>query len=289
MRLHIALLLVLLLAGCSSPRQVADPIPSVAPAAPAPAYALNVVVSQETADGPRLPAEVQVVPVLGGGLGPMQVQGTDGNGVARFRFREPTEVLVRAVGPVGWTKEGARVQVGETLTAEGALASDRDLFLPLLRESLTVAVRHSWSTAAAEPRPDGSVTPAATFMPLALAEGLQAAYLSRLADALVTASWMDGADGRAGSLATGLAWDGEPWVVGAEASPLGAGAGTRTATWDGDLPADRPADLAGARLQAVLQTGTAVVGTVTIDVEATLWFGGRAPAEMPADDCHLLC
>ena len=281
-------IVAVLMAGCGGP----DPAPVPQPvrsltAAPAPEYTLNVVVTRETADGEPLSARVDVLPVLPGpAFGPMQAKTTVG-GVASYSFREPTKVLVRAVGPDGWTTEGGRVEVGQQVTAEGVLASDRDVFLPLFRERIDLAAQHTWSTAIATPGPDGEA--ALAFAPLALPEEVRAAYLARLVDATVTVSWSDGPDGRVGTLATGLAWDGTPWVTGPESPPTDA-LGQRRAVWDGELPAERPADLASARLQALLQTGTAVVGDVLFDVQATLVFGDHVPPELPEDDCHLqLC
>ena len=288
MRKALAVALLALLAGCSGP----DPAPSLDPVltaapTPAPQHTLNVVVTRETADGEPMEARVDLLPVVDGVVAGPMVPKTTVGGVASFSFREPTTVLVRAVGPSGWTTEGARITVGDTVAAEGALASDRDVFLPLFRERLDLAVQQPWSTAIATPGPGGR--PAATFAPLDLPEETKAAYLARLVAATVTVTWSDGPDGGAGSLATGLAWDGAAWVVGPE-SPPGGLLGPRSAAWDGELPAERPADLSTARLQAVLQTGTAVVGDVLFDVQATLVFGDHVPPEIPDVDCHLrLC
>lgn len=282
--------LLVLLAGCNSPRNgaPAEPTPTIAPAA-APTYDVAVVVTQETPSGKPLQATVQAFPLLAsGGIGNGLSQPTDTTGTARFSFHEPTTLLVRAVGPKGWTMEGAQVHIGNAVAAEGVTVSDRDVFLPLFRDRIDLAVEHAWSTVVAERGADGSTTPARTFAPLALPAGLESAYLARLSDAAVQATWMDGTDGHAATLSVGLAWDGVPWVEGPESSA--AEVGTRSVAWDGDLPAGRPVDLANAHLQAMLGTTTAVVGDILVDVDASLAFGGFTPAGLPPATCpgHLL-
>lgn len=288
MRLHLLLTTTLLLAGCSGdgPKEAVPILPD--PPVPDPVYSVAIVVLQETSSGVPLPAQVQAVPVnADGSLAPMQVVHTDTEGAARFTFRTPTTLLVRAVGPDGWTQEGARVEVGPTVASPGLTVSDRDVFLPLYRSSLDLTATHAWSTATAAVGPAGDLDPAKAFVPLALPDGLQEAYLARLADGRVAARWTDGAQGTAATLSVGLAWDGAVWVEGNASSPTATGA--REAAWDGDLPADRPTDLAAAHLQAALLTRSAIVGDVLFDVRVTLRFGGAVPAGMPADDCHLLC
>lgn len=291
MRLVLAAVVLLLLSGCNGPTKPTEAVPTFAPtAAPAPTYDVTIVVTAETPSGKPLQANVQAFPVLASGaLGGGLAQGTDTQGAARFSFREPTTLIVRAVGPPGWTMEGAQVHIGSAVAAEGVTVSDRDVFLPLFRDRIDLSVAHAWSTAVAERQADGSVEPARTFATLELPSGLEAAYLRRLSDAAVQASWMDGADGRATTLATGLAWTGVPWVEGAESSAAEVG-GTRSATWDGDLPAERPDDLGTARLQAMLATTTAVVGDILVDIDASLTFGGLVPAGLPPATCpgHLL-
>lgn len=289
MRMLLAVALVALtLAGCSAPKHATpvEPSPTVVAA---PRYEATIVVTQETPGGKPLQAIVQGYPLLAsGGIGNGLAQGTDTQGAARFSFREPTTLLVRVVGPKGWTMEGATVHIGTAVAAEGVLVSDHDVFVPLFRDRLDVATQHAWSTAIAQPSGDGSREPARTYAGLALPEGLELVYLQRLSGAALQASWMDDADGHAATLAVGLAWDGRPWVDGAESAPTEVG--PHRAVWDGDLPADRPADLADAHLQAMLSTTTAIVGDVLVDIEGTLSFGGIAPAGLPPATCpgHLL-
>lgn len=273
-------------AGCNEPAPM--PQPSFTPAPPPPLYEVRFVVTQETPDGAPLPGEVAVVPILeSGALGPMQVQGTNAGGVARFVFQWPTTLLVRASAPGDWTKEGGRVHVDQAVAAAGLLVSDRDVFLPLFRSTLPIATTVAWSTTTAQPMGLGT-SPATTFQPLAFPEGLQAAYLARLADATIVVTWMDSMQGHVATLSTGLAWNGQVWTEGPEASA--AATGSRTAAWDGDLPRDGwPADLEAAQLQVALLTRTAIVGDVLFAVSGALQFGGHAPAELPSDDCHLLC
>lgn len=277
-----------LLAGCSSPDDVVAQ-PSWTPPPPPPTYDVRFVVSQETADGQPLSAEVQLVPVLeAGGFGPLQVQRTDSEGQTTFRFGWPTTVLVRVVAGDDWTQEGGRIYVDKAIAAEGLTVSDRDVFIPLLRSSLTFTAQQSWDMAMADVAPDGTVEPAVTTAPLVFPEGLQEAYLGRLQDAQIVVRWTDSATDRAPSISTGLAWSGSVWTEG-EAAPL-TQVGPRQATWDGDLPRDgRPGDLAAARLDVALLTRSAIVGEVVFDVETILQFGGRVPADMPVENCHLLC
>jgi hypothetical protein len=290
MRLLLCAAFVLLLAGCDAPPHEASPEPTPSfTAAPAPTYEATIVVTEETPSGKPMQAVVQAFPRLAsGGIGNGLAQGTDTQGAARFSFHEPTTLLVRVLGPKGWTQEGATVHIGSAVAAEGVTVSDHDVFIPLFHERLALEVSHTWSTATAQANPDGSRTPARTVVPLALPTGLELAYLQRLSDAAVQATWMDGTQGHAATLAAGFAWDGAPWVVGEETSPFELG--SRSATWDGDIPADRPVDLGNAHLQAMLATSTAVVGDILVDLDVGLAFGGLVPAGLPPASCpgHLL-
>lgn len=281
-------------AGCNGPtRDTPAPeaveTPTPTPTVPATEYTATIVVTRETASGEPVRTQVVGFPLLADGtLAPAVARATDAQGAARFRFDGPTTLLVRAVGPDGWTDEGARVHIDVAVAAEGVTVSDRDVFLPLFRSELAFSGQQAMSNAVAQPRADGGVEPAVALRPLAFPEGLQEAYLSRLSSARVVASWMDDADGRAVNASVGLAWGDALWLEGPGAPVTQVG--TRSASWEGDLPAaGRPADLAGATLQTAFVTRTAVVGDVLVDVEATLGFGGRVPAGLPADDCHLLC
>lgn len=288
--LPVLVLAVVAFAGCNGPDRapVVQPAETATPTVPATEYTATIVVTKETASGEPVRTQVQGVPLLADGtLGKLEVKGTDAQGAARFRFDGPTTLLVRAVGPDGWTDEGAKVHIDAAVAAEGVTVSDRDVFLPLYRTELTFLGQQALSTAIAQPRADGGVDPAASFQSLAFPDGLQEAYLARLSSARVQASWVDDEDGRAINASVGLAWSDTVWVEGPGAPATQVG--TRSASWDGDLPtAGRPSDLATASLQTVLLTRTAVLGDILADVEATLGFGGRVPAGMPADDCHLL-
>ena len=284
MRLLVAslTLLMVLAAGCGGPSGAPDPTPPSPVQQEAKKYEATVVVTQETPSGKPLQATVMAVPLREDGtLGAMETRGTDTQGAVRFTFSEPTTLLVRAHAPKGWTTEGARIHIDDNVAAAGLTVSDRDVFLPLYRDSLAFAVQHSWSTVVAD---QGMA--AMTVAPLDFPEGLQQAYLSRLSDAKVAVTWTDSPQGRAATIAAGLAWDGAAWVEGEQTSAVGAG--QRTATWDGDLPAERPADLDTVHLQAAILTRSAVVGDVLFGVETTLTFGGKVPSEMPADPCALL-
>ena len=288
--LPVLLLVAVAFAGCGGPSKP-EPVPQVeapTPTVPATEYTATIVVTQETASGAPMLVEVQGIPVLADGtFGIKQSKRTDPEGAARFRFDGPTTLFVRAVGPEGWTTEGARVHIDVAVAAQGVTVSDRDVFLPLFRSDLAFAGQEALSTAIAQPQADASVHPAATFQPLVFPDGLQGAYLARLSSANVVASWMDDKDGRAVNASVGLAWGDSVWVEGAGAPVTQVG--TRWASWDGVLPAaGRPADLAAATLQTALLTRTAVVGDVLVGLDTTLHFGGRVPAGMPADDCHLL-
>jgi hypothetical protein len=279
-------------AGCGAPSHPA-PMPEASetptPTVPPTQYSATIVVTREIPSGEPVRTQVTGIPLLAdGSLGIPLARGTDAQGAARFLFDRPTTLLVRATGPEGWTTEGARVHIDAAVAAEGLTVSDRDVFLPLYRSELAFAAEQTLSTAVAQPRPDGGVEPTLAFHALAFPEGLQAAYLARLSSANVQATWVDDADGRALNASVGLAWGDAVWVEGAGA-PL-TQVGPRSASWEGALPgAGRPSDLSGATLQTVLLTRTAVVGEVLVDVQATLGFGGRLPAGLPVDDCHLLC
>lgn len=288
--LALLLLAVVACAGCDGPSRP-DQVPQAetpTPTVPAIEYTATIVVTQETESGAPMGAEVQGIPLLADGtFGIKQSKRTDAQGAARFRFDRPTTLFVRAVGPEGWTTEGARVHIDAAVAAEGVTVSDRDVFLPLFRSSLVFTGQQALSTAVAQPRADGGMDPAMAFQSLAFPEGLQSPYLARLASANVVASWMDDLDGRAVNASVGLAWGDAVWVEG-DGAPV-TQVGTRFASWDGLLPATgRPADLASATLQTALLTRTAVVGDVLVDLETTLHFGGWVPPGMPPDNCHLL-
>ncbi|MEK6976407.1 MAG: hypothetical protein AABY18_08715 [Candidatus Thermoplasmatota archaeon] len=289
--LTFAVVFGLLLAGCNGPGH-APTVPQETSAQPtpmpAPEYTATIVVTKETPNGEPVRAQVQGTPLKADGkLGDVQQRGTDVQGAALFRFSEPTTLLVRVLGPDGWTSEGARVHIGAAVAAEGLTVSDRDVFIPLYRSTLTFLGEHAWSTQVAQPGAEG-VAPAVAVEPLLFPEGLQVAYLSRLSGARVVASWTDTQDGRALNASVGLAWGDAVWVEG-PAAPL-TQTGPRQAIWDGALPSDgKPSDLAAASLQTAVLTRTAIVGDVLFSLETTLQFGGRVPAELPADNCHTLC
>src|SRR5688572_24248167 len=115
MRFLAAVVLLALLAGCTDPPS--SPPTTPAPAvAPAPAYDVAVLVTQETPDGaPLVGAEVVAYHLDPSGetlTGVAVPASTNGQGVARFSFREPVRLAVRATMP-GWTQEGTTVAVGE--------------------------------------------------------------------------------------------------------------------------------------------------------------------------------
>lgn len=277
-------LLALLLAGCQGPAGGEDADPGTQPAPSAlpvlTTYELRVVTVQEATDGAPLHAQVEAT-VLGpdGALGTPQLRHADADGVSRFTFFEPVTVLVDAQGPEGWTREGAKVTVGDTITAPGFTASDRDLFVPLYRDVLTFQSSGTWANVVPAGGPEAE--PALLLVPLALPDGAAAAYLARLSRAEVTVRWEDAATSRA-SIAAGLAADGTLLGEGPESGPEPL-PGERTATWDGEPAGPLAAD---AVLQAAAVTRTAVVGEVLLGIEATLIFGGVRPPELPEPVCH---
>lgn len=125
--------------------------------------------------------------------------------------------------------------------------------------------------------------PAFTGIPLPLPEGLEDAYAGRLATAAVTVRWSDSLDGAAPSLAAGLV-GGETLLHEGEATQPSPVPGDREALWSGSL--DGAARAAGASLQAVAVTHSAVVGTVLLDFEVLLTLGGQVPPELPPANCH---
>jgi hypothetical protein len=264
---RLALAFVLLfLAGCTHPTPSAAPASSTPPVPP-PAFLMALRVSEETPDGPPLAGvEVVAYPLDASGQATVGVaRATDADGVVRYSFREPTRLAVRAAAP-GWTREGAIVEVGPAVGASGALASDRDVFLPLYRTSLRLSASSSLTTSTAL-----DARPALADLPL------PAGYLARLSGAEVTVRWDESPTQRA-DLAAGLAWDGEVRAQG-EPSGLTAPTGTRQATWSG---AARPE---GERLSAAAILHSAAVGDMPLAFEATLRFTGQEPAGLPKT-CH---
>lgn len=286
-RILLAILVALLVAGCGAPTPAeVEPGPaSSTPAAPALVlYRVQVVVSQERPDGPRLPAEVHATRLdEQGRLAAPIIRPTDGTGVARFELFEPGTYLVRVLGPAGWTQEGARIDVaGDGVRAAGLVASEGDLFVPLYRASLAFAGQQTWSTTVAS-NPGGEAAAAFTGIPLALPDGLGPAYAARLATAQVAVRWSDTVDGVAPALAAGLVVDGQVVAEGEHVEPQVL-PGERQADWSGAAPdAVRTGTPA---LMAAAITRSAVVGNVLLDFEATLTFGGQVPPELPPLDCH---
>lgn len=287
MRLVLACVILLFVAGCTDPAP-SNPLPHEGEPAPVqPSYDAVVVVTQETPDGPGLKAQVIGVPLLPDGtLGAALIRNTDADGKVRFSFPTATTLLVRATGAQGWTQEGARIHIAsQAVAAEGLTATLGHVYLPLYRSTLQSTLTHAWTNALASPGMVPDVEPATTFAPIALPDGLADAYLARLTGGAVAAHWTDSLDGRVATVAAGLAWDGAVWVQG-EPSPA-TGTGERSAQWAGALaPSDVPQD--ADDLQAALLTHTAVVGTVSFSITTTLTFGGRTPPELGDDPCHLL-
>jgi hypothetical protein len=294
--MRILLVFVLLaLAGCGSPSSTPQTAPSMAPVAPAdPDYDLTVRVSQETADGPAMPGvEVQAFLLdAAGGVGQAIPRSTDTQGFARFTFEDPVRIAVRATAP-GWTREGVVLQVGEQVTfdqvatAPGihvATLSERDLFLPLLRNELRLSASTSLMTGTVQPSPDGTLDSPVATADLALPDGLAAAYLARLSAAEVGLTWEDTASSRA-HLSAALAWDGAVWVRGEAPSPSLL-PGPREASFSGALPPEgRPDDLSAATLQAAAVLESAAVGDVPLAFEVRLVLSGFQPPGLPTA-CH---
>lgn len=288
-----AVLTAVLLAGCQSPfgggPQATPPAESTPTTAAPPAfvaYTFRVVVTEERPDGPRLPAEVHASRLDGAGnLGGALIRATDGNGVASFTVIDPGTYLVRVLGPVGWTQEGARVAVTpEGITAAGLVASDGDVFVPLYQAELLYQATQSWTTTVVPPQAGGEPGTALATVPLDFPDGLEGAYFARLRAGEVTVRWTDSVDGVAPDLSAGIVRDGTLWVEG-EPAPTSATSGEREAAWSGELPSDgRDGE---ARVEAAAVTRTAIVGTVLLHFDATLRFGGQVPAELPPLECHV--
>lgn len=287
-----ALFAAALLAGCQSPfgagPQATSPAESTPTEAVPPAfvaYTFRVVVTEERPDGPRLPAEVHASRLDDAGkLGGAIIRPTDGHGVASFTVFDPGTYLVRVLGPVGWTQEGARVEVTpDGVTAAGLVASDGDVFIPLYQADLLYQASLSWTTTVVPPQAGGAPGTAMATVPLAFPDGLAAAYMARLRTGEVFVRWTDSVEGVAPDLSAGLARDGVLWVEG-DPAPTSATPGEREAAWSGELPSDgRDGE---PRLGAAAVTRTAVVGTVLVHFDATLLFGGQVPPELPPIDCH---
>lgn len=297
MRIVLAVI-VLCLAGCGSPPEP-TPVAVGAPTAPADTdYRLTVRVSQETADGPVMPGvEVQAFILAERGQPALAVPravpaSTDGQGLARFLFEEPSLVAVRATAP-GWTSEGQVLRVEEAVAMHGPvvafggpLVSERDFFLPLFRATLDLAAATALMTSVVQPAPDGGLDPPVATADLVFPDGLGAAYLARLSAADVHVTWEDTVSSRA-HVSAALAWDGAVWVRG-EAPAPGLAPGPREAAYSGALPAEgRPASLAAATLQAAAVLESVSVGEVPLAFAVRLAFTGSQPPGLPAA-CHAM-
>lgn len=294
MRILLAVAL-LVLAGCGSPAE-----PPVAPVTQTPPpsqerdHELTVRIAQERADGPAMAGvEVQAFVLDDAGVpGPAIPRSTDTQGFARFTFEDPVRIAVRATAP-GWTREGVILQVGDGVAfdqvplAPGlhvATLSERDLFLPLFRTALDLQAATAVVTATVQLAPDGSLRSPVATADLHLPEGLEEAYLARVAAADVALRWEDTVSSRA-HLAAALAWDGVLWVRG-EAPAPGIVPGPRQASFTGDLPDEgRPDDLDAATLQAAAVLESAAVGDVPLSFDVRLRMVGLEPPGLPAA-CH---
>jgi hypothetical protein len=283
MRAALLALTFLLLAGCGAPPPVPAPTPS---AVAAPHYDLTVRVSQERPDGPAMPGVGLQSFLLddNGGMTPGPPGSTDARGAVHWSFPAPVRLALRADAS-GWTREGGVVDVGPQVRSSDLLVSDRDVFVSLYHLQLHLTAAGDLMTQTVQPAADGSLqAPPPATADLALPDGLQAAYLSRLTAADIWVRWDDTATDRA-DVAAGLAWDGATWVAGPAAGP-GLLPGPREAAFTGAVPEDRPTDLAGAHLQAAAVLHSAVVGHVPLAFEVTLHMAGHEPPGLPPTCGH---
>ncbi len=297
--LQFALLSALLMSGCASisaPSPATEP--AVAPPAP-PSYEVTIRVMQEAADGAPLPAaEVIAVRADQVPTEPARVPAgrmADFGGAVRFLYSEPTDIVVQVLPPSfegkAWTREGARIHVGDEVTSDGGLiVSEREVFIPLYRTSLRFEGNATLMQGLPDLGPDGSFQARLATAPLAFPDGARRApYLSRLDAAVVHVRW-DEAAGEFAELAAGLAWGATLWAEG-EPTQFSPVPGPREATFEGKLPADgRPVD--ETPLEAAAVTRMPIVGDAGLSFDVTLKFLGQAPPEFPPPPCFgtlLLC
>ncbi|MHB8632397.1 MAG: hypothetical protein ACYDBQ_00320 [Thermoplasmatota archaeon] len=272
------LLALLLLAGCTQPPAPIPPKPVLAPV-----YDVTILVVQEPAAAPFPGAEIYVVPQNQPDHAPFPLLA-DGPGMAHMAFPEPTGLLVQAIAPgPGFTREGGTVQVGPNVTSD----------LPVLGRTATIRLfpskeafhlHFTWG-AATQVQTNGTLSPTwlSQAIPLPAEPALRALYLDRLYAAHLVLSWQNGATSDA-DLSVGLGWQGQGiWVEGQDHLDL-PGPGAHTETFDGVLPANRTR-AADSALDALAITRHPIVGQVEADLQGTLSWAGRVPANLAAPPC----
>ncbi|HUR60810.1 MAG TPA: hypothetical protein VM286_00395 [Candidatus Thermoplasmatota archaeon] len=271
-------MLCLLLAGCGEKAVAPEP---VHPTQPAPVYRLLVRIVQETPDGaPIRDAEVYAVPESEASPDPAKLPAprfADDRGEVAFQFPQPVTLLVQAFGPGkgggGWTREGMRLEVGDTVSSDRGLRVDgHAVTLPLLRAERAFLLNATWGNAAATVAPNGSIVPAQARFPLDLGEP----YQGRLASIRMDLAWQQTPEAF-GDLYAGLArGDGAP-VRGTDV-PQAPTPGSAHESVGGLPPGTGP-------LRAVAITDKAVVGMLGLRFTGTMRFEGWYPAVLPAPTC----
>lgn len=278
------LVVLLLLSGCAAAPHPTSATAPVAEPVRTPVYVLDIRITHGAPDGSAFPdAEVYGVPVGDSGLTPFALP-TDKTGTVHLAYPEPFDLLVQAIAPgPGWTREGTRIHVGDSVTATGSARVDgRTVTFGLLPSSTSFTV-HIPVTAPA-PGADALAPHAwGVDVPLPGEPALRALYIARLSGAHLELAWTDGA-GAAHDLYAGLAWDATLWVNGTDdlQPPV---PGTYHETLQRTLPAEgRPMD-ADVPLRAVALARHPVVGATDVTVTGRLVLSGIVPAGLAPPPC----